>query len=173
MYYNDAEIEVLYNNPERDHVERKRSTNLKNEILTCVCAFANDLPNRRRPGVIFVGVEDDGRCANLTISEKTVREVANWRNEGKVQPLPTITVESKIISGCPVIVVQILPSGIPPVRFGGEIIVAIGTTRTVASEADEAQLNEKRGVGARPFDTRSISELTIADIDLARFESEY
>jgi ATP-dependent DNA helicase RecG len=173
MYYNDAELEVLYETPEKDHVERKRSTNLKNEILRCACAFANDLPNRRRAGVIFIGVDDEGRCANLTISEKTVREIANWRNEGRVLPIPTITVESKNIAGCPLVVMQILPSNIPPVRFDGEIIVAIGSTRTVASEADEARLNEKRGAAPRPFDTRSIPELDFKELDLARFESEY
>jgi ATP-dependent DNA helicase RecG len=173
MYYNDAEIEVLYLNPERDHVERKRSTNLKSEILNSICAFANDLPNRGRPGVVFIGVEDNGQCANLTISEKTVREVANWRNEGKVQPLPTITVESRAIRGCPVIVIQVLPSKIPPVRFEGKVVVSVGSTRVIASASDEARLVEKRGAGARPFDTRSISDLTSADLDLTRFESDY
>jgi len=65
-------------------------------------AFANDLPDYQKEGLIFIGVEDDGKCANLTITEKTVREVANWRNEGKVQPIPTISVTTRIIDGCPV-----------------------------------------------------------------------
>jgi ATP-dependent DNA helicase RecG len=173
MYYNDAEIEILFRQPEKDRVERKRSPNLKSEILTAACAFANDLPDHRRPGLIFIGVEDDGRCANLTISEKTVREVANWRNEGKVQPIPTIRVESRTINNCPIIVVQVLPSDIPPVRYDGRIVVAIGPTRTTALLADEIRLNEKRGARARPFDTRGIPDLGVADLDLARFEEEY
>jgi len=78
MIYNDAEIDVLFRQFEGDLVERKRSTNLKAEILEAVCAFANDLPDHRKPGVIFIGVLDNGQCANLTISEKTVREVANY-----------------------------------------------------------------------------------------------
>jgi ATP-dependent DNA helicase RecG len=173
MPYSDAEIDVLFRQGEGDLVERKRSTNLKNEILEAICAFANDLPDHGRPGLIFIGVNDDGSCANLTISERTVREVANWRNEGKVQPIPTIVVESRAIDGCPLIVIQVIPSDIPPVRHDGRIVVRIGSTCTTASLADEIRLNEKRGARARPFDTRGIPDLGIQDLDLVRFESEY
>jgi ATP-dependent DNA helicase RecG len=173
MRYNDAEIDVLFRGRETDLVERKRSTSLKSEILETVCAFANDLPDHRRPGLIFIGVEDDGRCANLTISEKTVREVSNWRNEGKIQPIPTMVVDDRNIDGCHVIVIQVMPSDIPPVRYDGRTIVGIGPTRTTASFADEIRLNEKRGARARSFDTRGIADTTISDLDIPRFESEY
>jgi hypothetical protein len=36
MRYNAAEIEILFRQPEGDLVERKRSTNLKQEILETV-----------------------------------------------------------------------------------------------------------------------------------------
>jgi ATP-dependent DNA helicase RecG len=173
MPYNDAEIEVLFRQPEKDLVERKRSTNLKQEILETVCAFANDLPNHCRPGLIFVGVEDNGRCANLTINEKTVRDVANWRNEGKVQPVPTMIVRTHEIDDCPLVVIEVMPSDIPPVRYEGRIIVRVGSTCTTASLADEIRLNEKRGARARPFDTRGIPDLGTKDLDLVRFENEY
>jgi ATP-dependent DNA helicase RecG len=173
MPYNDAELEVLFRQPEKDLVERKRSTNLKQEILETLCAFANDLPNHCRAGLIFVGVEDDGRCAKLTISEKTVRDVANWRNEGKVQPIPTMIVRTHQIDDCPLVVIEVMPSDIPPVRYEGRIIVRVGSTCTTASLADEIRLNEKRGARARPFDTRGIPDLGIKDLDLVRFENEY
>jgi ATP-dependent DNA helicase RecG len=173
MSYSDAEIDVLFRTPESDLVERKRSTNLKADILETVCAFANDLPDYRRAGLIFVGVEDDGRCANLTITEKTVRDVANWRNEGKVQPIPTMIANTRVIDNCPLIVIQVIPSDIPPVRYDGRIIVGLGPTRITASLADEIRLIEKRGAHARPFDTRGIPGLAIADLDVVRFENEY
>jgi len=171
--YTDAEIEVLFRARESDLVERKRSPSLKDEILEAICAFANDLPDHGRPGVVFVGVEDNGKCANLTISEKTVRDIANWRNEGKVQPIPTIAVDSRVIDGCPVVVIQVAPSDIPPVRYDGRVKIGVGSTRTTASLADEIRLNEKRGARARPFDTRGILNLGVADLDLIRFENEY
>jgi ATP-dependent DNA helicase RecG len=171
--HNDAEIEVLFRTNESDLVERKRSTNLKEEILEAICAFANDLPDHQRAGVIFIGVNDDGTCANQTFSEKTLREVVNWRNEGKIQPIPSIVVDRRTIDRCPVIVIQVMPSDIPPVRFDGRIKVGVGSTRTSASLADEIRLNEKRGARARPFDSRGIAELSSKDLDVARFEAEY
>jgi ATP-dependent DNA helicase RecG len=173
MPYNDAEIEVLFRQTERDLVERKRSISLKQEILEAVCAFANDLANHGKPGLIFIGVEDDGRCANITINEKTVRDVANWRNEGKVQPIPTMIVRELNIDHCSLIVIQVMPSDIPPVRYDGRIVVRIGSTCARASLADEIRLNEKRGARARPFDLRGIPDLGISELDIVRFESEY
>jgi len=173
MSHSDAEVDVLFRTSESDLVERKRSTSLKADILETICAFANDLPDYQKEGLIFVGVEDDGKCANLIITEKTVREVANWRNEGKVQPIPTISVTTRVIDGCPVIIIQVTPSDIPPVRYDGRIIIGLGPTRTTASLADEIRLNEKRGARARPFDSRGVPGLSITDLDLVRFENEY
>lgn len=173
MKHNDAEIEVLFSANESDLVERKRSTNLKEEILEAICAFANDLPDHQRAGVIFVGVNDDGSCANQTFSEKTLREVANWRNEGKVQPIPSLVIDTRTIDKCSVIVIQVMPSDIPPVRFEGKIQVGVGSTRTTASLADEIRLNEKRSARARPFDSRGIAGLSSKDLDIVRFEGEY
>jgi ATP-dependent DNA helicase RecG len=173
MKHNDAELEVLFRAKESDLVERKRSINLKEQILEAICAFANDLPDHRRAGVIFVGVNDDGTCANQTFSDKTLREIVNWRNEGKVQPIPSLVVDARTIDDCPIIVIQVLPSHIPPVRFEGRIKVGVGSTRMTASLADEIRLNEKRSARARPFDSRGIAGLSIKELDLLRFVSEY
>lgn len=173
LKHNDAEIEILFRARESDLVERKRSTNLKEEILEAICAFANDLPSHQRAGVIFVGVNDDGSCAKQTFSEKTLREVVNWRNEGKIQPIPSIVADIRTIDQCSVLVIQVIPSDIPPVRYDGRIKVGIGSTRTTASSADETRLNEKRSARARPFDSRGIAGLNVADLDLNRFEAEY
>lgn len=172
MKHNDAEIEVLFRANESDLVERKRSINLKDAILEAICVFANDLPDHQRAGVVFVGVNDDGSCANQTFSEKTLRDIVNWRNEGRIQPLPSIIADARTIDNCSVIVVQVMPSDIPPVRFDGRIKVGLGSTRTNASLADEIRLNEKRSARAQPFDSRGIVGLASKDIDLQRFETE-
>jgi ATP-dependent DNA helicase RecG len=171
--HNDAEIEILFRANESDLVERKRSTNLKDAILEAMCAFANDLPDHQRAGVIFVGVNDDGSCANQTFSEKSLREISNWRNEGKVQPIPSLIVSARTIDNCPVLVIQVMPSDIPPVRYEGRIKVGIGSTRTTASQADEIRLNEKRSARAKSFDSRGIAGLSSQDLDLTRFETDF
>ena len=40
------------------------------KICEAVCAFANDLPGHRKTGVVFVGVDDRGHCANLPITDQ-------------------------------------------------------------------------------------------------------
>ena len=55
--YSDAELEQLLGDLESDLVERKES--LRGDapvtVREAICAFANDLPNHRRAGVVFVG----------------------------------------------------------------------------------------------------------------------
>jgi len=51
----DRELEVFLKDIESDRVERKASITERNKIRQAVCAFANDLPNHRQPGVIFIG----------------------------------------------------------------------------------------------------------------------
>ena len=67
MAYTDAELERMLSEPESELAERKES--FKGEAPTsvreAVCAFANDLPDHRHAGVVFVGVTDDGTPVSL------------------------------------------------------------------------------------------------------------
>lgn len=78
----DQQLEALMNDLESDHVERKASLADKEKICEAICAFANDLPNHKQPGVLFIGVNDNGTCANLTIDDKlllTLRASLQWQ----------------------------------------------------------------------------------------------
>src|SRR5687767_8102115 len=66
----DGELEALLNDLESDRIERKSSISDADKISQAICAFANDLPNHQMPGVLFVGVQDDGQCANLRITDE-------------------------------------------------------------------------------------------------------
>lgn len=69
MNYSDGELERLATDVESDLAERKASfdSDAPRAVRQAICAFANDLPDRRRPGVIFVGVRD-GTPAGLEIN---------------------------------------------------------------------------------------------------------
>ena len=67
----DQELENLLKDLESDRTERKVSISDQSKIRQAICAFANDLPNHQQPGVLFIGVNDDGSCANLTITDRT------------------------------------------------------------------------------------------------------
>lgn len=91
----DRELESLFRDLESDRVERKASDSDRNKIRQAVCAFANDLPNYRQPGVIFVGVNDDGSCANLTITDELLLRLTDMRSDGNILPFPILTVSKR------------------------------------------------------------------------------
>ena len=52
---NEQELLALLRDIESDRVERKVRLSDPDRIRQAICAFANDLPNHQRPGVIFIG----------------------------------------------------------------------------------------------------------------------
>ncbi|MDR2556878.1 MAG: putative DNA binding domain-containing protein, partial [Bacteroidales bacterium] len=45
---------------ENERVERTTATKDTDKFAKAVCAFANDLSNKKLPGYLFIGVHDDG-----------------------------------------------------------------------------------------------------------------
>lgn len=66
----NSELEELFKDMDSDRVERKPSVSDPNSIRQAICAFANDLPGHGKPGVIFIGVNDDGSCKGLQMTDK-------------------------------------------------------------------------------------------------------
>lgn len=158
---------------ESDRVERKRSGGLKTDVRRAVCAFANDLPGHGLPGVIFVGVEDDGSCAGETIDDELLKRLSEMRSDGKLQPLPHITVQKRVLDGCEVAVVEVAPADAPPVRLDGRVYVRVGPTTRQASPQEERVLTEKRRARDLPFDLRPLPSATLEDLDLGLFRRTY
>ena len=96
----DSELEALLNDLESDRVERKASIADRDRSCEAICAFANDLPNHRQPGVLFIGANDNGSCANLTIDDRLLLTLSELRSNGNILPFPTITVQKRILNGC-------------------------------------------------------------------------
>jgi predicted HTH transcriptional regulator len=65
----EKELKELFEDIESDRVERKKTEADGKKIRDAICAFANDMPGHGKPGVIFVGVNDDGTCASKDIHE--------------------------------------------------------------------------------------------------------
>src|SRR5712691_3074711 len=115
----DSELEVLLIDLESDRVERTASVTDKDKIGKAICAFANDLPHHRQPGVLFIGANDDGSCAHINITDELLRTLAGFRSDGNILPIPTITVQKRNINSCELAVVIVEPSYAPPVRYNG------------------------------------------------------
>lgn len=169
----DEELAVLLTDLESDRVERKRSASDRREIQKNICAFANDLPGHGKAGVILIGIEDDGRCARIQVTDQMLRELSQMRNQGGILPLPSITVQRHAYAEGEVAVVIVEPSQETPVRCRGEVWVKVGPTVQSATPEEERRLTERRRAADLPFDLRPAPYCTLDDLDLTFFRSEY
>jgi ATP-dependent DNA helicase RecG len=170
---NEQELAELLQDLESDRVERKAADTDRNKIRQAICAFANDLPNYRRPGVIFIGVHDDGRCADITVSDSLLLTLADMRSDGNLLPFPVLTVGKRIINGCELAVLIVEPSDAPPVRFNGRTWIRVGPRRATATAEEERRLNEKRRSRDLPFDLRPFVSATLSDLNFDLFQRVY
>ncbi len=169
----DSQLDSILADLESDRVERTASLRDGDKIREAICAFANDLPNHQGPGVIFVGVNNDGSCAHLPITDDVLLTLADKRADGNIQPFPTLTVQKKVLRGCELAVVVVQPSDNPPVRCRGRTWIRVGPRRAVATPEEERRLTEKRRAGNLPFDQRPVSRATVGDLDLDLFCRDY
>lgn len=166
-------LEQLFREPESERVERKRNANDLADIRENISAFANDLANRREQGVIFVGVENNGACAQLDVSDRLLSTLAGLRNDGKLTPFPLISVEKRTIDACTVACILVTPTDNPPIRLDNRIFVRVGPTTRLATAQEEQVLVEKRRWGNLPFDAQGVPGCALEDLDLFRFEREF
>ena len=149
---------------ESDLVERKESLRKAppgkdgpiEDIRQAVCAFANDVPGHNRPGVVFVGVRDDGTPSGFPITDRLLQRLADIKTDGHTLPPPTMSVERRVLAGHDVAVVTAHPSDAPPVRARGRIRIRVGPRRAIATAQDERILNERRRHRDTPFDLRPL-----------------
>jgi ATP-dependent DNA helicase RecG len=169
----DSQLVTLLKDIESDRVERKASISDKGKLRQAICAFANDLPNHQQPGVLFIGVNDDGSCANLSITDQLLLTLSDMRSDGNILPFPAITVEKRTLAGCELAAVIVEPSDAPPVRYEGRIWVRVGPRRATATAEEERRLSEKRRSRDLPFDIQSLPSGTLDDLNLTLFQQEY
>ena len=175
MRLSDADLEALLVSPESDHVERKESFRgeAPDSVRQAVCAFANDLPGHGKPGVVFIGVRDDGSDVGLMVTDELLRSLADVKSDGNITPPPSLLAEDRFLLGMHLAVVTVQPADAPPVRYKGRTWVRVGPRRSLATVQEERVLNERRRHRDRPFDVQPVSTATLADLDLTRFEREY
>ena len=170
----DSELIALMQGGESDRVEFTESVKDPDKIRDAVCAFANDMPGHKKPGIMFIGVKDDGSCAGLHIDDDLLKKLSNLRSDGKIQPIPVMQVDKRQLGGCEVAVIQVEPSENPPIKVRGRCWIRVGPSRAQASAEDENQLTNKRLGKALPYDMSGVEDASVeADLDMARFGDEY
>jgi len=175
MNYTNEQLEAFLLDMESDMIERKESWkgNASEEGRKAVCAFANDMPDHQKPGVLFVGTRDDGSPSGLPIHDELLRTLSDIKTDGNILPPPSIIVEKRRLKGTEIAVVTVQPSNSPPVRYKGRIWIRIGSRKAIATAQEEGILNEKRRYRDIPFDLHPIPSCDLLEISRILFEQEY
>lgn len=169
----DQELEAFLDDVESDRTERTESFSDGDKLRQAICAFANDLPEHNKPGVLFIGVNNDGDPVGLAITDQMLQNLASMRGDGNILPLPTMTVQKRRLKGRDVAVVLVQPADAPPVRFKGTVWVRVGPRRAIASSQEERILAERRRHRDAPADIRPLLDAGIEDLDMQLFRERY
>ncbi len=172
----ESELLKLMADLESDRVERTIATNDTTKFREAICAFSNDFPNHRLPGYLLIGVEDKaGKACGLKADDALLRNVAGLRQDGEILPQPAMTVARITLSdgSGDVVVVEVHPSDLPPVRYKGRIHIRVGPRRATANESEERMLSERRVAMAHTFDARPCREARLDDLEIDLFLQVY
>lgn len=165
-------VQIL-GNPESYNIEITSSTTNMDKFCQAICAFSNDLPGDDKSGYLIIGAEDNGKLSGLRVDDGLLLKMTNIRTDGNILPQPVMTVERFVLEGGDLLVVEVKPSEFPPVRYRGRIWVRIGPRKSIASEAEEKILMERRISNIRTFDAMPCIGTTLADIDINLVRSEF
>ena len=173
--FKDSQLLALLDDIESDRVERKSSFkgSTSSKAREAVCAFANDLPNYNKPGVLFIGANDDGTPSYEPITDDLLRNLSDMKTDGNILPPPTMHIEKRTLKGAEMAIVTVMPSDMPPVKYDGRIWIRVGPRRAIAGEQDERILNERRRYKFIPYDIYPVPIAKITDLSRVVFESEY
>ena len=167
------EIEELLHSTETYRVERTISTGDMDKFQEAICAFSNDLPNSRKNGYLIIGAHDNGALSGLKVNDALLKKISGIRSDGNILPLPVMSVERFEFTEGDLLVVEVTPSELPPVRYRGRTFIRIGPRRDIATEAEERILAERRMSYMATFDAMPCLSASISDIDEELVRTKY
>ncbi len=158
---------------ESHRVEKTASGTKTDKFCEAICAFSNDLSGSQENGYLLIGVNDSGLIAGLKVDDRLLLTVSNIRTDGNILPQPIMQVEKFSFTGGDVLVVEVQPATYPPVRYRGRVWVRIGPRKSLASEAEEKMLIERRLSNAQTFDALPQLGASLADLDLPLIRRDF
>lgn len=169
----ESQVKELISNMESDRIERTLSIR-EDKLGPAICAFSNDFARNNQPGYILLGVQDDGKIANIKWSDEQIQTIGNLKSNGKILPQPSISISSVFqIDEGEIIVIEVQPSPYPPVRFDGRCWIRLGPRRSIASVEEERILTERRASFAKTYDLLPALGTSLKALDLDAFRLKY
>ncbi len=172
MVTKDEALELL-RSTETYRIERTISTGDMDKFQEAICAFSNDLPNCRKKGYLILGAHDNGTLSGLRVDDALMKKIVGIRSDGNILPLPIMSVEKFEFAKGDLLVVEVSPALIPPVRYRGRTFIRIGPRRDIATESEERVLLEKRISYMATFDAMPCFGSSLKDIDVQFIKQEY
>ena len=84
-----------------------------------------------------MGAYDNGTLSGLRVDDALMKRIAGIRSDGNILPLPIMSVERFELEGGDLLVVEVSPALVPPVRYRGRTFIRIGPRRDIATESEE------------------------------------
>ena len=166
-------LQKILSDTESYHIEKTVATDNMDKFSQAICAFSNDVADSKKKGYLLIGVRDNGELAGLQVDDKLLLQISNIRTDGNILPQPVMTVAKFSFAQGDVLVVEVTPSQVPPVRYRGRIWVRVGPRKSIATEAEEKLLTERRLSNIRTFDAMPCLGTTLEDLDITLFKKEY
>ncbi len=167
------EIQELLHSTETYRVERTTSTGDMDKFQEAICAFANDLPNSRKNGYLILGAYDNGELSGLKVTDDLLKKIAAIRSNGNILPIPVMSVDRFQFPEGDLLVAEVSPSDLPPVRYRGRTFIRIGPRRDIATEAEERILAERRMSFMATFDTMPCLAAKLSDVNTELLRTKY
>lgn len=168
-----SQLKDILSDTESSHIERTTSTDNMDKFCQAICAFSNDISGSGKNGYLIIGAHDNGKLSGLKVDDKLLLKISNIRTDGNILPQPVMTVEKFSFNDGDVLVAEVQPSEFPPVRYRGRIWVRVGPRKSIATEAEEKILTERRLSNVHTFDAMPCLGTTLDDLDIAIIKKEY
>ena len=168
-------LKSLIASGEIDRVEMTRSTTNVDKFREAICSFSNDMAGKGEPGYLLIGIDERDAAFRLLITDELLQHFAAYRSDGQILPLPVLNV-SKVPhpdGGGNVLVVEVRPHDMPPIRYKGRVHIRVGPRKDTASEAEERVLMERRTANFPTFDATPCLEGDLKRLDLETFRQTY
>ncbi len=168
-----SQLKDILSDTESSHIERTTSTDNMDKFCQAICAFSNDVSGSGKNGYLIIGAHDNGTLSGLKVDDKLLLKISNIRTDGNILPQPVMTVEKFSFDDGDVLVAEVQPSEFPPVRYRGRVWVRVGPRKSIATEAEEKILTERRLSNVHTFDAMPCLGTTLDDLDIAIIKKEY
>ena len=167
------EILQLLNDTESYNIERTTSKTDMDKFCQAICAYSNDLSGSGKKGYLIIGAYDNGELSGLKVDDGLLLKISNIRTDGNILPQPFMTVEKFSFEKGDLLVAEVQPSEFPPVRYRGRVWARVGPRKSIANEAEEKILTERRLSNVHTFDAMPCLGTTLADFDINLIKREF